>query len=197
MYAAVIVLRVLTVVVPLILGLGLRLYQARTGRRPEPSGPTHHGNRVPTVACQCSVLLGVAVLFVPFTTIPGAGEPALLILAAIGLVLTAAGTAIMLWARLALGAAWSVVPRAGAVPAPVTAGPYALVRHPVYLGFLLGLAGFAVAFANWATLAIFLLGTLPLLIWRAREEERLLTKVYGDGYDLYRQRTKMIVPYLI
>src|SRR5207302_1001209 len=63
--------------------------------------------------------------------------------------------------------------------------PYGRVRHPVYSGFIVGLVGMAVAFANWAALVIILVATLPLLIWRAREEEHLLTRVVGDKYRLY------------
>ena len=53
------------------------------------------------------------------------------------------------------------------------------------------------AFANWAAVLAFVLVVLPSLVWRAREEERVLTTVFGDEYRLYRQRTRMLIPYLL
>jgi protein-S-isoprenylcysteine O-methyltransferase Ste14 len=197
MGAAIIVLRILTVGIPFVLGLAGRLYRARARPGSGPARPTHQGNPVPTALTYGSVLLALVVLCLPLAAFPGMGDPALLLLAGIGLVMMVVGCAIMLWARVTLGAAWSKVPQAGAVPAPVTTGPYARVRHPVYLGYLLALVGLAVAFAHGAALVVLLVGTLPLLLWRAREEERLLTAVYGEEYRLYRRRTKMVIPYLI
>jgi protein-S-isoprenylcysteine O-methyltransferase Ste14 len=103
----------------------------------------------------------------------------LLLLAAAALLLVALGTAVAVWARAILGACWSTAPRANAARALATAGPYARVRHPVYLGVLVALVGDALAFANWAALLLCVAWVLPALLWRARVEERLLADVYG------------------
>jgi protein-S-isoprenylcysteine O-methyltransferase Ste14 len=203
MTIALIVLRVLALVGPLAFGLVLRLHQAhsisaRPGISPEqPPAKEHHGSRVPTVFTYCALLLFVVPFSLPFTTIPGLSDVALLALAGAGLVLAAAGLAIGYWARATLGAAWGLLPRAGGPTGLVTSGPYARVRHPVYLGFSLGLLGIAVAFANWVALLIFLLLILPGLAWRAVVEERVLADTFGEEYRLYRQRTKMIVPFIL
>jgi protein-S-isoprenylcysteine O-methyltransferase Ste14 len=130
---------------------------------------------------------------------PGLGTvnlemPILLGLAVAGLLLVALGTAIAGWARAALGASWSTAPKVNAAREPTTSGPYAWVRHPVYLGLLLALVGDALAFANWAALLIGLLWVLPALLWRAQVEERLLADVYGEQYQRYQQRTKRLLP---
>jgi protein-S-isoprenylcysteine O-methyltransferase Ste14 len=41
------------------------------------------------------------------------------------------------------------------------------------------------------------LGIVPTLAWRARAEEKLLSRAFGERYDVYRQQTKMIIPHLL
>jgi protein-S-isoprenylcysteine O-methyltransferase Ste14 len=72
-----------------------------------------------------------------------------------------------------------------------------LVRHPIYLGFALLVIGQALAFANWPALMIVLFGIVPTFAWRARAEEKLLSRTFGERYEVYRQRTKMIIPHLL
>jgi protein-S-isoprenylcysteine O-methyltransferase Ste14 len=203
MILARVVLQVLALVGPLALGILMRLNQPRSSSPPPAPSPhdrpveERRGSRMPTVLTYCAMLLFVVALNLPFVSFPGLDDAALLALAAIGLVVDAAGVGIAYWARSSLGAAWGLLPRAGGATGLVTSGPYARVRHPVYLGFALGLLGVALAFANWAALLICFLLILPGLVWRAVEEERVLADTFGDEYRLYRQRTKMIVPFLL
>ena len=53
------------------------------------------------------------------------------------------------------------------------------------------------AFGSWPALFIALSGIVPTLAWRARAEEKLLSRTFGESYKVYRQRTKMFVPYLL
>ena len=46
---------------------------------------------------------------------------------------------------------------------------------------------------NWITLTISTLVILPLMIWRARAEERELTKVL-PGYPSYQESVRMLTP---
>jgi protein-S-isoprenylcysteine O-methyltransferase Ste14 len=39
-------------------------------------------------------------------------------------------------------------------------------------------------------------GAAPTFAWRARAEENLLSRTFGDRYAAYRERTRMIIPYL-
>jgi protein-S-isoprenylcysteine O-methyltransferase Ste14 len=73
-------------------------------------------------------------------------------------------------------------------------GPYAFVRHPLYLGWMLtalaapGMTGDRLAFALLTT--AYLVVGMPL-------EERALVRLYGDVYRRYMQRVRWrVVPYL-
>jgi protein-S-isoprenylcysteine O-methyltransferase Ste14 len=75
----------------------------------------------------------------------------------------------------------------------VTPGPYKLVRHPLYVGWL---------FAFWCTphmtvahLVFAVLTTVYILI-AIRLEEYDLIETHGDDYREYRRKTPMLVPHL-
>jgi protein-S-isoprenylcysteine O-methyltransferase Ste14 len=124
------------------------------------------------------------------------GAPALL-LASLGSLLASAGAALILRSRAALGAAWSFVPAGDQATGLITTGPYRLVRHPIYLGLALLAIGNATAFSNWPAALIVLWGVVPTFAWRARTEERVLSRTFGERYARYREQTSMIVPYLL
>jgi protein-S-isoprenylcysteine O-methyltransferase Ste14 len=120
-----------------------------------------------------------------------------LLLASSGSLLAVAGAALALRSRAELGPAWSFVPKADQDTGIVTTGPYRLVRHPIYLGLALLAVGEALAFGSWPALMIALSGIVPTFAWRARAEEKLLSRAFGERYAVYRQRTRMIIPYVL
>jgi len=78
---------------------------------------------------------------------------------------------------------------------PITAGPYAWVRHPLYLAnFLIGLG--IVLFAGWRPMVlIYGLYFLPLHWLIARAEELHLIVLYGEKYQVYRRSVPAILPW--
>ena len=68
-----------------------------------------------------------------------------LVLEAIGAVVFASGLALAIWARIHLGRNWGMPMTEKAEPELITSGPYRIVRHPIYLGLLLGVLGTALA----------------------------------------------------
>ena len=76
----------------------------------------------------------------------------------------------------------------------VTHGPYAWVRHPMYLAVLLAMAAFAVAGDGWQWVAWAALA--GVLAAKARREERGLVRL-RTGYAEYRARTRAIIPFLL
>src|SRR5271165_6640566 len=66
-----------------------------------------------------------------------------------GAAITAGGLLFAVWARRHLGKNWSQEVTLKEGHELITSGPYGLVRHPIYTGLLLGLAGSAVARGAW------------------------------------------------
>ena len=81
------------------------------------------------------------------------------------------------------------------VPASVllTAGPYALVRHPRYSTLMLGLFGVALV-SNYLAIHLLAMLMLPLINLLARLEERELIKRFGDDYRRYAEQTPRFIP---
>ena len=67
--------------------------------------------------------------------------------------------------------------------AVIATGPYALVRHPMYVGGLLMLLGTLLALGSWWGFLAYI-PMVPALIWRLLDEERLLAKEL-PGYPEY------------
>jgi protein-S-isoprenylcysteine O-methyltransferase Ste14 len=77
----------------------------------------------------------------------------------------------------------------------ISTGPYALVRHPMYVGVLVMVLGVPLALGSWWGLTILAL-TIPILIWRILDEEQFL-KQDLPGYTEYTQKVRhRLVPYL-
>jgi protein-S-isoprenylcysteine O-methyltransferase Ste14 len=78
----------------------------------------------------------------------------------------------------------------------VRRGPYALVRHPIYSGVLLALAGTALAIGNGRAL-IGLALLVAGFIRKLTIEERFMSQQFGDNYAQYRAEVAAIIPYVI
>jgi protein-S-isoprenylcysteine O-methyltransferase Ste14 len=182
-------------IVALLAFAGLTLLTVRWSRGHDKThAPQDRGDRAPMLANFTA--LGLLFLSLLFFSASPAGFIALL-LALSGSLLALAGAALVVICHGELGAAWSFAPKADPSTGLITTGPYRLVRHPIYLGLTLLALGQAVAFGSWPALFIVVLGIVPTLAWRARAEEKLLSSAFGESYEVYRQRTRMIVPHLL
>lgn len=65
----------------------------------------------------------------------------------------------------------------------VTNGPFAVIRHPMYMGVLLAAIGALLIFKTWA-MVIFLPMSLVVVV-RSRHEEKLLEQEFGDEWRSY------------
>ena len=70
----------------------------------------------------------------------------------------------------------------------ITTGPYALVRHPMYLGSIIMYIATPLALGSWVAVIPALL-YIPVLALRIRDEEETLAREL-EGYREYMQKTK-------
>jgi protein-S-isoprenylcysteine O-methyltransferase Ste14 len=113
-----------------------------------------------------------------------------------GAFLTAAGLLFAVWGRHELGQDWSQAVTLKEGHELVTSGPYALVRHPIYTGLLLGFVGCAVARGEWRGLLAVLL--VFIVLWRKlKVEEQWMRAQFGDAYGAYARRVSALVPFAI
>lgn len=111
----------------------------------------------------------------------------------LGVVLFAVGGALRIWPVFVLGRRFSGLVAIQPGHTLVTSGIYGVIRHPSYLGLLVGSLGWALAFRS--TLGVLLTALLiPPLVARIGAEERLLRSQFGDEYDAYRSRTSRLIP---
>ena len=58
----------------------------------------------------------------------------------------------------------------------ISTGPYALVRHPMYVAALVMLLGIPIALGSWWGVLV-MVAIVPALIWRLLDEEKFLGKI--------------------
>ncbi len=113
----------------------------------------------------------------------------------VGVVVFLSGLALAVWARIYLGRNWGMPMTQKDEPELVTSGPYHFVRHPIYSGILLALAGTALATNIYWLIALAIM--TAYFVYSARVEEGLLTSTFPTQYPSYRTRTKMLIPFVL
>lgn len=94
-----------------------------------------------------------------------------------------------------LSAAWRVLYQAQNAGTLAQTGPYARIRHPQYVGFVLIMIGFLFQWPTLLTLAMFPL--LLVMYWRlAVHEEKEVEADFGRSYRRYATQVPRFVPRL-
>ena len=112
----------------------------------------------------------------------------------LGAVMVAAGLGFAAWARRHIGRNWSGRVEVKEDHALVRAGPYRLVRHPIYAGLLLALFGTALAIGEWLGLLAVVFALLAMLRRIGAEEQRM--RQTFPEYEEYRRATPALIPRL-
>ena len=172
-------LQLITLIGSLVLMFVL-IYLLITRRAPE----LRSYGALPRVVAFCGTFLGnVFPLLAPAQlTLLGQALAAILIIG---------GTIGAVMAASRLGGSYSLMPEARQL---VTTGPYAVIRHPLYLAEMIGILGLVLRYQQpWS---LFLgAAVFGLQYWRTVFEERVLTRAYPD-YATYRARTWRFFPYV-
>jgi protein-S-isoprenylcysteine O-methyltransferase Ste14 len=136
----------------------------------------------PRCAAVAGTFLAVGIVLLPLQDLSTA-------LYLTSLLLIISGNVFAICAALVLGRSISLVPQARRL---VTWGPYALIRHPLYLGEIFATIGVTLQYLSaWALLLLGLLFATQLQ--RMRNEERLLFQAFPE-YGDYMARTARLVP---
>ena len=112
-----------------------------------------------------------------------------------GVTLTGVGVGLAIWARWNLGRNWSDKVVLKVDHELIRSGPYAYLRHPIYTGVLLAIAGTALAIGEWrGVLALVVMSTNYFV--KARREERVLAGQFGEEFKEYRKHAGFLLPRL-
>ena len=99
------------------------------------------------------------------------------------------GNALALFVLSNLGRSFSIMAEARRL---VTEGPYAVVRHPLYLAEQIGILGFFIQVASWEACTIVAAQTY-FQLQRVRSEEAVLAEIFPE-YAAYAARTARFIP---
>ena len=92
-----------------------------------------------------------------------------------------------------LAISWKVLYRAQRNFEIARTGPYAKIRHPQYVAFIVIMVGFLVQWPTLPTLVMF-----PILVWLyrrlARREEKEALEMFGELYERYAEKTPRFIP---
>jgi protein-S-isoprenylcysteine O-methyltransferase Ste14 len=110
--------------------------------------------------------------------------------------LVVAGFAFCVWARVTLGRNWSGEVTFKEDHELIESGPYALARHPIYTGLILMAVGTALNYGR-AFGFVVLAGLCGGLWWKARAEERVMSRHFPDAYPGYKARVHAIIPFVL
>jgi protein-S-isoprenylcysteine O-methyltransferase Ste14 len=111
----------------------------------------------------------------------------------VGMLMTMAGVAFAIWARLILGRNWSGMVTVKQDHELIRRGPYALVRHPIYTGIAFAGIGTAIFYGEISGLIV-IVAMLSVLLHKMKVEERFMTEQFGSAYTDYQEKTKAFLP---
>jgi protein-S-isoprenylcysteine O-methyltransferase Ste14 len=137
---------------------------------------------LPRIAAIAGTYLGVAVVWLP-------AQPVGLALSLLSLLFILGGVGFASFALLHLGRSFSLMAEARRL---VTNGPYASMRHPLYLGEAVSMLGLTLQYLSPLALGIMALQFF-FQFERMKNEEQVLTSLFPE-YEAYRVRTARLIP---
>lgn len=100
---------------------------------------------------------------------------------------------LIVYGFILLANSWKVLYKAQQEHSLATTGPYAKIRHPQYIGFMIIMLGFLF---QWPTILTVLM--FPILVWMytrlAKSEERDAQREFGSAYETYKEKVPAFLP---
>jgi protein-S-isoprenylcysteine O-methyltransferase Ste14 len=137
---------------------------------------------LPRLAAVIGTFLAISIVYLPATRLP-----AWLSIISVALILF--GTTASILSLVWLGRSFSIMPEARRL---VTSGPYALVRHPLYLFEEIAIAGIMLQYVQPWALLIFA-AQFAFQIARIRYEEKVLS-THFPNYEAYAAGKARLIP---
>jgi protein-S-isoprenylcysteine O-methyltransferase Ste14 len=78
----------------------------------------------------------------------------------------------------------------------VEAGPYAKVRNPGYLGYILMWTGVAVSSMSGLAIVVIVSLFFVMYSYRINNEEAMMKTSFGDAFEEYKKRTRRLIPFV-
>ena len=101
------------------------------------------------------------------------------------------GNILAVWILFWLGRSFSILAEGRKL---VTRGPYAIVRHPLYLIEMFVILGTVINFLSWQAVLLFIAQTAMQFV-RIHYEEQVLNESFPE-YEAYAAQTWRVIPYL-
>ena len=114
----------------------------------------------------------------------------------VGVAILVAGFVLAVWARRYLGTNWSGTITVKEEHELVRNGPYSFARHPIYTGFIMGMAGTAIALGELRGILAVLL-FIAACLRKIRIEEKWLIAHFGQAYEDYRKDVRALIPFIL
>jgi protein-S-isoprenylcysteine O-methyltransferase Ste14 len=121
-------------------------------------------------------------------------SPRALVEAAVVLVLILGAVWLFHASSRTMGKNWSLVARTREDHQLVQTGPFAVVRHPIYVAIFLFMLALAMSYGHTRNLLVAVPVYVVATLLRVRYEETLLREQFGPAYDAYAARVKRFVP---
>src|SRR5439155_5039408 len=112
----------------------------------------------------------------------------------VGVILCILGLTLRYWARRVLGRFFTIGVVRQIEHEVIRAGPYRIVRHPGYLGFLLFYTGLPLVAGNWLGLLLLSLPAVAVFVVLIIVEDRRMEEELGDAYAQYKTEAACLVP---
>jgi len=106
------------------------------------------------------------------------------------------GCGLRIWAS---GYIWTNIdqPLPAAQLGLITAGPYAYVRNPIYLGAILMISGLYISFGSWVAALVAIVPTIFMHSWHIKYEEQFMVNQFGDTFTEYKSKIPALIPNLL
>lgn len=170
----------------------LDIFWALAARDAKPTVPVRQNRLVLVVT-----LLIYALYCLPLSSIPLLGQriaPRFAAVELLGAFMCAFGIGFAIWARHVLAKSWNASVTLQEGHALVQAGPYAIVRHPIYFGFLVAAVGMVLVLGE--VRAFVLLFGIEVLLKKMGHEENILRMTFPSQYPEYERRVKRLLPHV-